>query len=248
VSIASLDARGDLRCLGRALRGALRRSMARRPLLYYSLNYWRPLVRQLRVRHDTDLVIEGFPRSGNTFAQVAFEMAQPRPVNLAHHLHVPAQLIRAERLGIPRIVLLRMPVDAVVSLLIRHPSTPVGDALKTYAWFYRTVDAKLTSYVLAPFETVTTDLGGIVDQVNDRFGTSFVRFEHNQELLDAVFEEIDRVNRVRGSGLESQVARPSGARGGLQAYYRNIVMSRRYLPLLAVAQEVYRALMTQVEA
>jgi hypothetical protein len=35
------------------------------------------------VTRDTELVMEGFGRSGNTFAWLAFRSAQPRPVRLA---------------------------------------------------------------------------------------------------------------------------------------------------------------------
>src|SRR5262245_45373054 len=41
---------------------------------------------------DTELVIDGYMRSANTFAVYAFQMAQRRPVRLAHHLHAPAQV------------------------------------------------------------------------------------------------------------------------------------------------------------
>src|SRR5262245_54574684 len=44
------------------------------------------------VFRDTDAVIEGFPRSANTFAAAAFALAQTTPVRLAHHLHVPSQI------------------------------------------------------------------------------------------------------------------------------------------------------------
>ena len=39
---------------------------------------------------ETELVIEGFPRSANTFAVLAFDYAQPDDVKLAHQLHAPS--------------------------------------------------------------------------------------------------------------------------------------------------------------
>src|SRR2546428_11249384 len=53
------------------------------------------------VTRDSELVIEGFPRSSNTFSIVAFETAQARPVKVKHHLHTAAQIIQAVRWGIP---------------------------------------------------------------------------------------------------------------------------------------------------
>ena len=46
---------------------------------------------------DTELVIEGFPRTANTFAVFAFQTAQARPVRVAHHLHAPIQVTVAAR-------------------------------------------------------------------------------------------------------------------------------------------------------
>ena len=50
------------------------------------------------VTPDKQVVIEGFPRSGNSFARRAFIMAQDETfdvTSIAHHLHVPAQVVRA---------------------------------------------------------------------------------------------------------------------------------------------------------
>ena len=61
------------------------------------------------VTPDTQLVMEGFPRSANSFARVAFNRAQSERVRIAHGLHVPAQVIRAARWRIPTLVLIRKP-------------------------------------------------------------------------------------------------------------------------------------------
>ena len=103
-----------------------------RPSLYYNVYKMRGGFPHLAVNHTTQLVIEGFPRSGNTFSVIAFEHAQREAVRIAHHLHVPAQIIRAARWQIPSIVLIRDPVDAVASLLIRHPAMSASRALVYY--------------------------------------------------------------------------------------------------------------------
>ena len=59
------------------------------------------------VGDETELVIEAFPRSGMTFAVVAFEMAQTRQVRVACHVHAPAQVIEGARRRIPALVLVQ---------------------------------------------------------------------------------------------------------------------------------------------
>ena len=59
--------------------------------------------------HATQLVIEGYPRSANTYAVVAFAAVQPERPRIAHHLHVAAQVLAAVDRDIPTMVLIRRP-------------------------------------------------------------------------------------------------------------------------------------------
>lgn len=88
---------------------------------------------------NTELVIEGFPRSGNTFAGAAFTVVQGRPVTLGRHMHRPAQVIAAARRGLPTLVFIRRPSDAVLSLVIRHPHISIAKALNDYIRFYTAI-------------------------------------------------------------------------------------------------------------
>lgn len=67
--------------------------------------------RELIVGRGTDIVIEGFPRTGNTFAVVAFKNVQDRNYQIAHHLHIISQVKKAVSNNVPVIVLVRNPVD-----------------------------------------------------------------------------------------------------------------------------------------
>src|SRR2546421_9409717 len=117
----------------RGLRWVIRDVWAGHPsYLWYSRRHHGPNV----VSHDTELVIEGFPRTANTFTVFAFQMAQAAPVRVAHHLHAPAQVIFAARRGIPVLVLVRPPEDAVLSLASWSPYVSLGQALAAYARFY----------------------------------------------------------------------------------------------------------------
>jgi len=86
------------------LRFALRSVLGRSPAVYFGIQRLRPSRRHLLVKKDTEIVIEGYPRSANTFAVAAFLLAQGRAVKIAHHLHVPAQVIQAVRWGIPHCI------------------------------------------------------------------------------------------------------------------------------------------------
>jgi hypothetical protein len=127
---------------------------------------------------DTELIIDGYTRCASTFAVYAFQMAQPRSVRLAHHLHAPAQLIAAARAGLPALVLIREPEGAVLSQIVREPGVSPGDGLWSYARFYETLIPFRSSFTVADFDEVTSDFGGVTRRLNHRFGTSYVEFEH----------------------------------------------------------------------
>ena len=171
------------------------------------------------VERDSDIVIEGFPRSANTFAYAAFVSAQPESIRAAGRVHAPAQIIAAARWGIPAIVLVRHPDDAVPSFLIRHPHLGVRQAMRGWLRFYVPLLGYLDRVVVAPFDRVTTDFGAVIRQVNDRFGTTFAPFEHTDENVARVWTSIDRDYRTRvGAGAEFDriVARPSERRERLR--------------------------------
>ena len=86
------------------LRFALRLVLGRSPTVYFGIQRLRPDCRNLLVKKDTEIVIEGYPRSANTFAVAAFLLAQGRPVKIAHHLQVPAQVIQGVQWNITTIV------------------------------------------------------------------------------------------------------------------------------------------------
>ena len=77
----------------------------------------------------------GFPRSANTFAVVAFQQAQRESVRVAHHLHMPAQVIRAAQLG-TTYSLAGEAYGRSAVLGYRDPGVSIRQALKHYISFY----------------------------------------------------------------------------------------------------------------
>lgn len=121
----------------------------------------------------TELVIDGYFRSANTFAVYAFQLGQDRPVRLAHHLHAPAQLLAAARRGLPALLLIREPRDAILSELLYDRGVTIRGALAAYHQFYVCLLPSIDRFVVGEFGQVTTDLGGVTRQLNERFGTRF---------------------------------------------------------------------------
>jgi hypothetical protein len=155
---------------------------------------------------ETELVIDGYFRSANTFSVYAFQLSQERPVRLAHHLHAPAQLIMAARRRIPTLLLLRQPKDAILSELL-YDNVALPDALAAYSRFYASLLPYVDNFVVGEFSQVTGDFGAVIRRLNARFGTNYGVFRH----CEAAVRECMEVVRHRGSmsdvilGFESGV-------------------------------------------
>ncbi len=172
---------------------------------------------------ETEIVIEGFPRTGTSFAVSAFEMAQPTKPVIAHHVHAPAQLIAAVRAGAPALLLVREPEEAVLSLVIRAPQRGVAAALRGYVRFHEPLLRHLDGMVVATFSQVVRDFGEVMERVNRRFGTSFRPFDHTEENVRMVLAAIEAYTRPAGGGeeeFERIVGRPSHVREALKARLR----------------------------
>jgi hypothetical protein len=219
---------------------------SKHPLLFYTL--YRSLRSESRIRwvdRKTQLVIEGYPRSGNTFAVVAFQQAQRESVRIAHHLHAPAQVIRAERLQIPTIVLIREPADAVLSQIVRRPDISAPLALKSYLSFYETVAARCSAYVVGTFREVTREYGSVIERANAKFGTNFFPFQHTDANLNEVFAVIDYLNKINGKALDNKVSRPSIAKDRLKNEAKSALATKECATLLAAAEAIYSDFVSQ---
>jgi hypothetical protein len=195
------------------------------------------------VTPETQLVIEGFPRSGNSFARVAFVQAQNEKVSIAHGLHVPAQVIRAARWRVPTLVLIRKPTDAVLSFTIRDPIS-VDQALRYYVSFYETVEEYRDAYVLGLFEEVTEDYARVIRRVNERFGTAFSLFRHDEENVNKVFARMERNSRKRyGEAYwETKVSAPSAIKDRKKDEIGYALEDPGRKGLIAEAEAVYERL------
>lgn len=199
------------------------------------------------VARDTDLVIEGFPRSGNTFAVHAFRLAQPHAVKTADHIHVPAQVIRAARYRVPACILARRPEDAVRSLVVKYPFLNPRHVLRGYAGFYERCLPYREHFVAATFDQVVADFGGVIDRINRRFGASFHRFEPTEENLRRIFQGIDERNADEAVDPVLGSARPNHSK---EAAKRRVRL-REDDPLLDRCRavfEIYRLLACDVDA
>lgn len=195
---------------------------------------------------DTDIVIEGYPRCANTFAVVGFrELQASSKFKIAHHVHVPAQVLFAVRNKIPAIVLIRSPVDAVASLMIREPSLSASSCLNDFISFYKTLLPFRNSFVKATIERVTNDLPGVIDDVNLMFGTEFVSGVQNQKLVNDIYQGIEKIRVGSGRSL-TQVSYPTEEKNLKKDEFHAKILSDVSPDLICYAEQIYNEFCSEV--
>jgi hypothetical protein len=207
-----------------------------------------PSTEDLRITAATELVIEGFPRSGNSFATTAFGLAAGPGVRRSSNTHLPGQVRIAVSKRLPTLVLIRRCADAAASLCVAAPYLRPADAVREWTRFYRAVRPLRRGYVLATFEEVTTDFGAVLARVNERFGTTFPLFVHTDDNVALVQRRLEDYGvRKRGYLREESIARPSGARSAANRVARDAMTTGAVAPLLVAADALYDDLVSRVD-
>lgn len=159
-------------------------------LLIEVVSLFRPMQRQLLANAETDIVIEGFPRSANTFFCSYFNAAQVNPRKVAHHLHSSYQLRAASRFGLPCVFLIREPVDCFASALLRDGRVSADLLLNAYVALYRTAVRLKSGLLVVPHKLAVKDPNGVINAINQKFGCAFE--ELPPEQIGRVYDRIQK--------------------------------------------------------
>jgi hypothetical protein len=224
--------------LAQRIKNSLHHSLSPYPQVFLPLYRLFGSKKDALISGETEIVIEGFPRCANTFAVFAFMHAQHRTVSVAHHLHSEAQILEGVRRGLPVVVVIRDPLQAVRSLVVRHPEISVLHALKRYIRFYSAVDTVVDKVVLSTFDQTTNNLGSVIDRVNSKFDTSFSIFVNTTENIQAVTEAMININNLLYEGKITFGAYPSDARNQI---FNNLEIKFPE-PLFQTAKDIFQRL------
>jgi hypothetical protein len=238
----------NLRLMMPSLRYRIRGFLSQYPSLYL------PVVRRLPnhnavIAQDTKLLIEGFPRSANTFAVAAFKLVQSQDVKVAHHLHAAAHVIKAARRQIPALVLIRYPEEAVLSHVIYEGYITVRQGLREYVRFYECIRPYRRQFVVATFGEVINDFGAVIRKINRRFQTHFDEFYHTAENLAKCHATVENyLGQNRSYPFELRVPRPSGKRNRLKDKLRSAFNEPSLQESLNKANRIYEVFKSYVES
>lgn len=210
--------------------------LAARGLLFPLLGLNRQARRRV-VTRATDVCIEGYPRSANSYSVFSFRRWNPG-ARIAHHLHAPLQVARAVRFGVPCAVLIRPPLDAVASVLVMDRER-ISDsaAYRSYLHFYSRALPLRDRVAVAPFAEVVEDPSTVVKRLNSAFGTSFAWEQPSPDGTAGFLAQDERLSRKQGLPATSSRA-PSPDKERRKAELRER-LSRH--PLLRDAESLHAA-------
>lgn len=183
---------------------------------------------------STDLCIEGYQSSSNSFVYNVFRLLSSE-ISMAHHTHSVANLKRAVRYDIPTLVLYRDPAAAIPSLVVRFkPSLEEG--VVRYVRFYRYVLRHIDTFILASFEETTRDIAATIQRVETNSPLAFGTYDAEKIAEDAV-AHIQAWSERHGD--EERISLPKEERNKQKALLRQRLST---LPRYAEAFRTYERL------
>ncbi len=210
--------------------------LGRHERLFFTASARRYPFNQMKVTRQTQICIEGFPRSANSYAVVVFRLANP-DVQIGHHLHVPAQIQRACRYHIPTVALVRPPLEAVASFMLFRHATDADLYLQSYHWFYKTLLPLRKQFVTVDFSLVVRDMNPVIQAVNQRFDTNFNVLDSIEAQRAEIERKLTESNRKFFAGDANKGLLPDKRREQAKARLKEALAQS---PFLAQANQIYQ--------
>lgn len=196
---------------------------------------------------ETDIVLEGYPRSANSYFEAALRAKLSADVRLAHHTHSRGQIDEAVRLGKPCVVLVRNPIDAIVSHLEESErlSSP-NVLLREYKIFYNRIRKYNDKIVLVSFESATRDTKRTIDELVARFALSIksnlgVECSSEEVMKNLTHAAQERVG-ITPAYRRAQTPEQKNQRDVLRRDIRESVTATSRASLIESANEMYNEL------
>lgn len=189
--------------LARSATNELKRIARSSPFLYrVHLRYFRD-GRNVRFPRRGDLIhLTGYPRSANTYAMHLLRAAARNGEGrISTHIHAPASIRVALRASVPTLVLIRDPLDAVASAMVKRRAslvdTETAEEFLFYYWSYYTfVRARRDRLALMDYLTVTREPVELLQAVKQI--SPGIDLEPNLHVVvDEVEELMKTRNRIR---------------------------------------------------
>lgn len=178
----------------------------------YLKYYRKEQIDELFPSEKTDIHITGYPRSANTFA-TEFAKLYFSELSIKSHIHSTVSLKKALKYNVDTFVLIRNPIDAISSYVIRsneqygnNTNKFLNYAIYDYLYYYNYVLNNINEFIILKFETVIESPSKFLEVISNNFG----EINHNEidqnkvkELYKKVYEDKKKEDSNREKTLSS---------------------------------------------
>lgn len=185
----------------------------------------------LFVHNGTQLCIEGFPRSANSFAFNVVRIANPEMSHIARHIHTLGQIAISTKKKIPTLLVIRDPQSTISSLIKGYSPGDASCLLRAYIVYYKGILRWCNDVIVSDFDKTTLHLDFVLEKLNARYGMK-LQLPNNENVADAKKFLLDFGERGAGErGLAPYLGSESEEENRLELDLR----------LLKQAEHVYSA-------
>jgi len=174
---------------------------------------------------ESDLCVEAYPSSANSFLWRLLAYLNS-DLSIAHHSHSKANIKTALAYGIPVITVIRVPLDAISSKLLRFGGK-LEESVLEYIDFHRFVYENRDKLTVLSFEEVINDTSATLRKITDETGIAFV-YSDLEQAKNEVFSQL-RESAARTWGSQDKVALPLPERESQKQQIKERLPNSRHL-------------------
>jgi len=169
---------------------------------------------------STDLCIEGYPSSANSYTYHLFKCLMPE-LNLSHHAHSYANIKIALNNGIPSIVLIRHPLECISSRMVRFNDSLRASTLE-YIDFYTNVDIDIESknLILIDFNEIIYSTEECINKFSSFINLKLPNQLNFDQLNDCAKSRMEKAQLKNGKKMDN-ISLPSEQRSTLKRNIKN---------------------------
>jgi hypothetical protein len=172
----------------------------------------------------SQVAVCGFPRSGNTFLGRVLRFSSTGSTSLVNHFHSSAQLIRSVKIGIPSVLILRDPVEVILSLYIGYQTKnkkrlPITIHYLRYLIYHISLLPYRKKLLVIHFHEIKNNPEYFISLYKKKYGGEF------KNITNLKDEVLDSISRDMKPGNELKSSRPNKEKDDLKYLYKTNVES-----------------------
>ena len=174
----------------------------------------KPFQMRSPVSKSSDLVVEGFPRSSNTFLTVALKELLGEEFSIANHYHSSAQFSLGYKLKKPMVLVIREPLNCLVSNLLYYPNRSREEIIDDYILFHQNLRKYLPNIYVVDFKDVTSKPLDVITGISEEFGlkidtASIDKEAFSSNIMAMVKNHADKLGNILNQDMTYSLAIPS---------------------------------------